>query len=166
VTVGSGQVRAPLGRVARAAGVLACVAWSIAACAGGAARVDLTTVTYGLEAEVTLAEMTRHERGFYYKDIEVGTGAEADAGRTVAVDYVVRLADGREVDRMDSDRPLRFRVGDETMVDAFDSGVRGMRVGGTRQLVVPPRLAYGARGAGPVPPNAVLVMMVRLERVE
>jgi FKBP-type peptidyl-prolyl cis-trans isomerase len=144
----------------------ALLAVHVAACAGASAHVDLTTVTFGLEAEVTLAEMTRHERGFYYKDVEVGTGAMAEGGRTVAVAYVVRLADGREVDRMDRDRPLRFRVGDESMVAAFDAGVRGMREGGTRQLVVPPRLAYGARGAGPIPPNAVLVMMVRLERVE
>lgn len=139
---------------------------ALAACAGVARTEDLTAVTFGVEAEVTLAEMTRHERGFYYRDVAVGDGAMADAGRNVQVSYVVRLADGREVDRADSDRPLRFRVGDESMVAAFDTGVRGMRVGGTRQLVVPPRLAYGARGAGPVPPNAVLVMMVRLERVE
>jgi len=138
----------------------------LSACAGATRTEDLTTVTFGVEAEVTLAEMTRHERGYYYRDVEVGGGTLADAGRTVQVAYVVRLADGREVDRADTDRPLRFRVGDESMVAAFDSGVRGMRVGGTRQLVVPPRLAYGARGAGPVPPNAVLVMMVRLERVE
>jgi FKBP-type peptidyl-prolyl cis-trans isomerase len=137
-----------------------------ASCASAVRTEDLTAVTFGLEAEVTLAEMTRHERGFYYRDVEVGTGTTADAGRTVQVAYVVRLADGREVDRMERDRPLRFRVGDETMVAAFDAGVRGMREGGTRQLVVPPRLAYGARGAGPIPPNAVLVMMVRLERVE
>jgi FKBP-type peptidyl-prolyl cis-trans isomerase len=151
--------------IARLCGA-ALLAALLSACASASANVNLTTVTFGLEAEVTLAEMTRHERGFYYKDVEVGTGAMADGGRTVAVAYVVRLVDGREVDRMERDRPLRFRVGDESMVAAFDAGVRGMREGGTRQLVVPPRLAYGARGAGPVPPNAVLVMMVRLERVE
>jgi FKBP-type peptidyl-prolyl cis-trans isomerase len=137
-----------------------------AACAAGHASVDLRTVTYGPEAEVTLAEMTRHDRGFYYRDVEVGTGDVADAGRNVTITYVLRLVDGREIERTDSNDPVRFRVGDQTVVDAFDSGVRGMRAGGTRQLVVPPRLAYGARGAAPVPPNAVLVMMVRLERVE
>lgn len=154
-----------LSRAARAL-VLTLSVSALDACAGVARTEDLAAVTFGVEAEVTLAEMTRHERGFYYRDVEVGTGAMADAGRNVQVAYVVRLADGREVDRADSDRPLRFRVGDESMVAAFDAGVRGMREGGTRQLVVPPRLAYGARGAGPVPPNAVLVMMVRLERVE
>jgi FKBP-type peptidyl-prolyl cis-trans isomerase len=138
----------------------------VAACARGSANVDLTTVTYGVEAEVTLAEMTRHARGFYYRDVEVGTGAVAEAGRTVSISYVLRLSDGREIERTGADDPVRFRVGDQTVVDAFDTGVRGMRAGGTRQLVVPPRLAYGARGAGPVPPSAILVMMVRLERVE
>ena len=135
-------------------------------CASAARTEDLAAVTFGLEAEVTLAEMTRHERGFYYRDVEVGTGATAEAGKSVQVAYVVRLADGREVDRTEREQPVRFRVGDGTAVAAFDAGVRGMRAGGTRQLVVPPRLAYGARGAGPIPPNSVLVMMVRLERVE
>ena len=95
-----------------------------------------------------------------------GSGTEALGGRTVRVSYVVRLADGREVDRAEPGAPITFRVGDGTMIAAVDAAVRGMRAGGTRQLVVPPRLGYGTRGRGPVPPNAVLVMMVTLERVE
>ena len=82
------------------------------------------------------------------------------------VSYVVRLADGRAVDQATPTSPLRFRVGDRALIQAFDVGVRAMRVGGTRQLVVPPQRAYGARGSAQVPPNAVLVMLVRLERVE
>jgi FKBP-type peptidyl-prolyl cis-trans isomerase len=83
----------------------------------------------------------------------------------VAVSYVVRLADGREVDRAEPERPMRFRIGDQSVIPAFDAAVREMRAGGVRQLVVPPRLGYGARGRGPVPPNAILVMIVKLERV-
>ena len=145
-----------------------------AACAGGHAAAssassvpdDLLTATYGLEAEVHPAELTRHARGFYYRDVVEGSGSEALGGRTVHVSYVARLADGREVDRAEPEAPLAFRVGDGSMIAALDAAVRGMRVGGTRQLVVPPRLGYGARGRGPVPPNAVLVMMVKLVRVE
>jgi FKBP-type peptidyl-prolyl cis-trans isomerase len=125
----------------------------------------LLTTAYGFEAEVQLEDLTRHPRGFLYRDILLGDGAPAGAGRSVAVSYVVRLADGREVDRAEPERPLRFRVGDQQMIAAVDAAVREMRVGGVRQLVIPPRLGYGGRGRGPVPGNAVLVMILRLEQV-
>lgn len=134
--------------------------------AASASNDVLLRATYGLEAEVNLAEMTRHPRGFLYRVIEEGTGTESAPGRRVAVSYVVRLADGREVDRAEPERPMRFRIGDQTVIPAFDAAVREMRAGGVRQLVVPPRLGYGARGRGPVPPNAILVMIVKLERVQ
>ncbi|MBX3174227.1 MAG: FKBP-type peptidyl-prolyl cis-trans isomerase [Gemmatimonadaceae bacterium] len=126
----------------------------------------LLTTTYGIEAEVLPDQLTRHPRGFLYRDILAGSGAGGTAGRWVQVSYVVRLADGREVDRAEPESPLRFRVGDGSMIPALDIAVREMQVGGVRQLVIPPRLAYGARGRGPVPPNAILVMIARLERVE
>lgn len=125
----------------------------------------LLTATYALEAEVLLGEMTRHPRGFLYRTTVEGTGREAGAGRTVQVSYVVRLPDGREMDRAEADAPLRFRIGDGTMIPALDAAVREMREGETRQLVIPPRLGYGARGRGPVPPNSILVMLVTLLRV-
>jgi len=126
----------------------------------------LLRTAYGFEAEVNLAEMTRHPRGFLYRVIEEGTGKESAPGRNVAVSYVVRLANGREVDRAEVPRPMRFRIGDQSVIPAFDAAVREMRAGGVRQLVVPPRLGYGARGRGPVPPNAILVMIVKLESVQ
>lgn len=141
----------------------------LASCAAAPREVGddvLTTTAYGLEAEVRLDELTRHPRGFLYREIIEGEGAAAGPGRNVAISYVVRLADGREVDRADPAKPLRFRIGDETMIPALDAAVREMRVGGARQLVIPPRLGYGARGRGPVPRNAVLVMVVKLERLE
>ncbi len=134
--------------------------------AASASNDVLLRTTYGFEAEVNLAEMTRHPRGFLYRVIEEGSGTESAPGRRVAVSYVVRLADGREVDRAESARPMRFRIGDQTVIPAFDAAVREMRAGGSRQLVVPPRLGYGARGRGPVPPNAILVMIVKLESVQ
>lgn len=142
-----------------------------AGCAGAAAGAPaddnfLSETTFGVNAEVRPAELTRHPRGFYYREVAHGSGEEARGGRTVRVSYVARLADGREVDRVEPEAPIAFRVGESSVIAAVDAGVRGMRVGGTRQLVVPPRLGYGARGRGPVPPNAVLVMMLTLERVE
>lgn len=138
----------------------------LSATAASASNDVLLRTSYGFDAEVHLSEMTRHPRGFLYRVIEEGTGTEAAPGRRVSVSYVVRLADGREVDRAEPERPMRFRIGDQTVIPAFDAAVRDMRAGGVRQLVVPPRLGYGARGRGPVPPNAILVMIVKLERVQ
>ncbi len=122
----------------------------------------LSATAFGVNAEVQPTELERHPRGFYFRDVQVGAGEAAGPGRRVRVAYVVRLADGREVDRAEPETPVAFRLGDPGVIPALDAALRGMRAGGTRQLVVPPRLGYGARGNGPVPPNAVLVMMVTL----
>lgn len=151
---------------ARRLAALLAVGSVVAGCAVASPHDDLSTVSFAPEVEVDWAALTTHPRGFAYRDIVVGNGATANAGSRVRVSYVVRLADGREMDRAEPESPMPFRVGEGTVIAALDAGVRGMRVGGTRQLVVPPRLGYGARGAGPVPPNAVLVMMVTLEGVE
>jgi len=139
---------------------------SLTACASRPSPIE--SMPFGFEAEVSLAEMTRAEEGYFYRDVELGpaSGAEAVGGRTVRISYVVRLADGKEVDRVEPEEPVSFRIGEGVVIRALDRGIRGMRVGGTRQLVVPPELGYGARGAGAIPPRAVLVMMVRLEGVD
>ncbi len=139
------------------------------ACASAPAAAPpqpITQAMFALEAEVDLAQMTQHERGFYYHDILVGEGRQAFNGLTVQIAYVVRLADGSEVDRAEPEQPLRFKLGERQSIPALEATLRSMNVGGVRQLVVPPRLAYGARGRGKVPPNATLVMIVRLVRVE
>lgn len=121
---------------------------------------------FAIEAEVELAQMTRHERGFYYRDVIVGEGRQAQPGQTVYIGYVVKLPDGSEVDRADDNRPLMFKLGERQSIAALEATLRSMKVGGVRQLVVPPDLAYGPRGRGKVPGNATLVMYVRLLKVE
>jgi FKBP-type peptidyl-prolyl cis-trans isomerase len=140
----------------------------LAACA---ARVSdgsdlLGSTSFGADAAVNVAELERHPRGFYFREVSAGDGPAAAPGRRVYVSYVVRLADGREVDRAEPEEPVTFRLGDAGVIPALDAALRGMKAGGTRQLVVPPRLGYGARGKGPVPPNAVLVMLVTLVHVD
>jgi peptidylprolyl isomerase len=126
----------------------------------------ITQELFAVEAEVDLAQMLRHERGFYYHDIVVGEGRQAYTELTVSIAYVVRLPDGSEVDRAESERPLRFKLGERQSIAALEATLRSMKVGGVRQLVIPPHLAYGARGRGKVPRNATLVMIVRLVHVE
>jgi len=103
------------------------------------------------------------EGGLVVQDLSVGTGSEAVVGRTVAVHYVGKFTDGNKFDSShDRGQPLEFKLGAGAMIQGFDLGIPGMRVGGKRQLTIPAELAYGARGGGPIPPNTTLVFDVEL----
>ena len=98
-------------------------------------------------------------------DIVVGTGEEATAGSTVIVHYVgVAHSSGEEFDASyDRGEPLRFKVGVGQVISGWDKGIVGMKVGGRRQLVIPPHLGYGDRGAGGViAPGETLIFVVDL----
>lgn len=101
-------------------------------------------------------------------DVTVGTGAEAKPGGTVVVHYTGWLMDGTKFDSSrDRNRPFKFPLGAGRVIRGWDEGVSGMRVGGRRELIIPPEMAYGARGAGNViPPNATLKFDVELLGVE
>lgn len=147
--------------------MLLAVVFTLACASAPAATppVPITQELFGAGAEVELDQMTRHDRGFYWRDIVVGEGRQAQPGLEVRIGYVVRLPDGTEVDRADAERPLMFKLGERQSIAAMELALRAMREGGVRQLVIPPDLAYGARGRGKVPPNATLVMIVRLVKV-
>ncbi len=98
-------------------------------------------------------------------DLTEGEGAEATAGRTVQVHYVgVAHSTGEEFDASyNRGEPLAFRLGSGQVIAGWDQGVQGMKVGGRRQLVIPPHLGYGDRGAGGViKPGETLVFVVDL----
>jgi FKBP-type peptidyl-prolyl cis-trans isomerase FkpA len=110
---------------------------------------------------------------FSQTDLRVGTGAEAVAGRSLAVNYTGWLYDpgqaeskGRQFDSSVGRQPFVFRLGAGGVIRGWDQGLVGMRVGGARRLVIPPELAYGASGSGPIPPNATLVFDVELLDVQ
>ena len=102
--------------------------------------------------------------GLKYTDDQVGTGTEAQTGKTVSVHYTGWLLDGTKFDSSkDRNQPFSFPLGRGQVIKGWDEGVAGMKVGGKRTLVIPPDLGYGARGAGGViPPNATLKFEVEL----
>ena len=98
-------------------------------------------------------------------DITVGEGTEATAGTTVVTHYVgVAHSSGEEFDASyNRGAPLKFRLGVGQVISGWDQGVAGMKVGGRRQLVIPPHLGYGDRGAGGViKPGETLIFVVDL----
>jgi FKBP-type peptidyl-prolyl cis-trans isomerase FkpA len=106
--------------------------------------------------------------GLQYEDTVVGSGPEAVAGQDVSVHYTGWLYnDGVAGKKFDSSKdrgdPFEFSLGAGMVIRGWDEGVQGMKVGGTRRLVIPAELGYGARGAGGViPPNATLLFEVDL----
>ncbi|MBK8738176.1 MAG: FKBP-type peptidyl-prolyl cis-trans isomerase [Betaproteobacteria bacterium] len=106
--------------------------------------------------------------GLQYEDTIAGTGEQARAGQQVSVHYTGWLyQDGQAGKKFDSSKdrnePFAFALGAGRVIKGWDEGVQGMRVGGTRRLVIPPELGYGARGAGGViPANATLLFVVEL----
>ncbi|HLL01744.1 MAG TPA: FKBP-type peptidyl-prolyl cis-trans isomerase [Myxococcaceae bacterium] len=97
-------------------------------------------------------------------DVKVGTGAEATAGKTVTVHYVGTLTDGSKFDSSrDRNQGFTFQLGAGRVIQGWDKGVAGMKVGGVRKLTIPPEMGYGARGFGSViPPNSTLIFEVEL----
>jgi len=102
------------------------------------------------------------------KNLEVGKGKEAQRFSEVEVHYTGWTMDGKKFDSsLDRGDPFRFKLGAGSVIRGWDLGVQGMRVGGKRELIIPPELAYGAEGAGGViPPNATLKFEVTLLGVE
>jgi FKBP-type peptidyl-prolyl cis-trans isomerase FkpA len=105
--------------------------------------------------------------GLQYWDIVTGTGKTAGPGNMVQVHYTGWLTDGKKFDSsLDRGRPFQFILGVGQVIRGWDEGVAGMKIGGKRQLRIPPEMGYGARGAGTdIPPNATLIFDVELLQV-
>ena len=109
--------------------------------------------------------------GLKYTDTKIGDGATAKAGNKVSVHYIAWLSDngatGKKFDSSFERGQLQFTLGSHQIIAGLDEGVAGMKVGGKRTLIIPPKLGYGAPGAGGViPPNATLIYDVELSQVQ
>jgi len=107
-----------------------------------------------------MSELQKH-------DTQVGTGAEAKSGKSVAVHYTGTLTNGKKFDSShDRHEPFEFQLGAGMVIKGWDQGVAGMKVGGRRKLTIPPELGYGPMGYPPViPPNSTLIFEVELIEV-
>jgi FKBP-type peptidyl-prolyl cis-trans isomerase FkpA len=110
-----------------------------------------------------------HFAPFSKTDIRAGTGAEVVVGNALTVNYTGWLYDetkseqkGPQFDSSIGSTPFAFTLGAGQVIEGWDQGIVGMKVGGVRRLVIPPSLAYGQIRSGPIPPNATLVFEIEL----
>ena len=137
---------------------------------GGSSSSDTTTkaditVPNGPSVQLPTGPAPTH---LVVKDLKAGTGAEAKPGDQVSVQYIGVLYDnGTKFDASyDRGQPFSFKLGSGQVIRGWDQGVAGMKVGGRRELIIPPDLAYGAQGQPPtIPPNAALVFVIDLVKV-
>ncbi len=140
----------------------------LSACGGSGDAAGGGSSDAAVEASVDSAALTKTPSGLQYQDVKVGTGAEAQQGQTAVVHYTGWLTDGTKFDSSrDRGAPFSFPLGAGQVIQGWDQGVAGMKVGGRRKLVIPASLGYGDRGAPPViPPGATLVFDVELLEIQ
>lgn len=118
----------------------------------------------GARSKQAAAKTVTTASGLKYTDVKIGNGASPVKGKQVKVHYTGTLENGKKFDSsVDRNEPFVFVIGVGQVIPGWDEGVMGMKVGGKRKLVIPSKLGYGSRGAGPdIPPNATLLFDVEL----
>ncbi len=112
-------------------------------------------------------EPTTQQTGLKIEDLTLGDGQEVKKGDTVVIHYKGTLTDGTKFDSSyDRGEPFETVIGTGRVIEGWDEGVPGMKVGGKRRLTIPPEMGYGQRGAGSIPPNATLIFVVELLEVK
>lgn len=154
----------------------ACAALAIAGCGGGSDSSSSTSTGEGGGATRSAAEAQKGTKPkvevpsgpapkkLVEKELIEGEGAEAKAGDKVTVQYVGVLYDnGEEFDASwNRNEPFSFTLGNSEVIAGWDQGVEGMKVGGRRELIIPPQLGYGSEAVGPIPANSTLVFVIDL----
>ena len=142
------------------------LAFLLAACAGVDAAPTIEGTTFADSLGVNLAASTKTVDGMYYRDLTAGSGAVVAAGQTLTVDYTGWLTNGTQFDTSAGRGPFSFKLGAAQVIPGWDEGLAGVHVGSTRQLIIPPALAYGPYQNGPIPPNSILVFTVQVNSAQ
>jgi peptidylprolyl isomerase len=157
----------------------ACLALALAGCGSDDSSTSSSAAEEGTAAEQTEAPKKKTKpqvktpkgappKQLVINDLEEGSGAAAKAGDEVSVQYVgVNFKTGKEFDSSWSrGEPIAFPLGSGMVIPGWEEGLVGMKVGGRRELVIPPELGYGSAGSPPaIPPNETLVFVVDLEAI-
>ena len=105
----------------------------------------------------------RHVKKLIIRDIKIGEGKEAVKGKTLTVHYIGTLFNGKKFDSSrDRNKHFLFRMGSKEVIQGWEEGLLGMKVGGIRKLIIPPHLAYREKGSRGVPPNSALKFEIEL----
>jgi FKBP-type peptidyl-prolyl cis-trans isomerase len=113
------------------------------------------------------ANVVTTDSGLKYIELQEGTGATPSPGQKIQVHYTGTLTNGKKFDSSrDRNQPFEFNVAMGQVIKGWDEGLSTMKVGGRRQLIIPPELGYGTRGIGPIPPNSTLIFDVELLAVK
>ena len=125
------------------------------------ATVEQTTFAASLGVDIPNSRRTTN--GAYIRDITIGTGAAISTGQLLTVRYSLWLSTGTAIEsNVNSATGFPFHLGTHEVISGWDEGIPGMRVGGKRQLIIPPSLGYGGNQQGPIPGNSVLVFIVEI----
>jgi FKBP-type peptidyl-prolyl cis-trans isomerase len=152
--------------------IVALLPLTLAACLSGTEpvtypNIPIESTAFDPSLNVNLAASTKTSTGMYYRDITAGTGATAATGKTLTISYKGQLATGAIFDQSTPSQPsFDFVLGAGQVIPGFDQGYVGMKVGGSRQLIIPPSLGYGTAANQGIPPNSVLVFTVNLVAVK
>ncbi len=153
----------------------ACALFALLAGCGGDSLVapapllgsDPAVETYAASLGVNISAMTKLSNALYVQDLVTGTGATATAGHGLTVTYTGWLPNGTQFDSNVGKTPFPFTLGTGFVIAGWDQGIVGMKVGGTRRLVIGSALGYGAAGFPPlIPSNETLVFTVQLLSVQ
>jgi peptidylprolyl isomerase len=146
-----------------AAALVACIGTS-----AGCGMSASTSSTHSTTQTKKMSDTVTTSTGLQYEDTKIGTGATPAKGQTVTANYTGMLTDGKKFDSSVDPAfghvsPFEFQVGMHQVIKGWDEGFSTMKVGGTRRLIIPANLGYGAQGAGAaIPPNATLIFDVEL----